>query len=211
MRRMLLGFLLAAGLAGCSILGPPVASPWKYYTLRAAAEPTSTSTRLSVGIGPVRLPGYLDRPEMATRVSNGEIKFSHTDRWAEPIGSGVLRVLTLDVANTLGTEDVVPFPWPAASRIDWTVAVDVDVFERDASGTFTVDARWRIRHGQSRELVRAGIRTLHEEPPTSDAEGSVEAANRALASLAQAIAADLVALGKAASPHAELRRPAAPR
>lgn len=210
MGRMLLGLLLAAGLAGCSILGPPVASPWKYYTLRAAAEPRSTSTRLAVGLGPVRLPGYLDRPEMATRVSTGEIKFSHSDRWAEPIGAGVLRVLTLDLATTLGTENVVAFPWPVASRIDWTVTVDIDVFERDTAGTFTVEARWRIRHGQTRELVRAGVRVLHEDPPSSGAEGTVEAANRALATLAQAIATDLEALGKPA-PRAEIRRRDAPR
>jgi uncharacterized lipoprotein YmbA len=211
MRRMLLGAALAAGLAGCSILGPAAEAPWKYYTLRAAAEPRSTSTRLAVGVGPVRLPAYLDRPEMATRVSNGEIRFSHNDRWAEPIPSGVLRVLTLDLSNMLGSEDVVPFPWPAASRMDWTVAVDIDVFERDAAGTFTVDARWRIRHGQTRELVRAGVRVLHEEPTTAGAEGSVDAANRALASLAQAIAQDLVALGKPASSRAELKRAATPR
>ncbi|MCW5889176.1 MAG: membrane integrity-associated transporter subunit PqiC [bacterium] len=210
MRHLLLGALLACGLAGCSILGPPISDPWHFYTLRAAAEPTSTSTRLAVGLGPVRLPTYLDRAEMATRVSNGQIDFSRSDRWAEPIGEGVARVLTLDLSAALGTEDVVAFPWPAASRIDWTVAVDIDVFERDTSGTFTVDARWRIRHGQTRELLRAGVKLLHEEPPTNDAEGSVEAANRALAALAQAIAADLVALGKPA-PYAELRRREGPR
>lgn len=210
MRRILLAAVLVGGLAGCSILGPPVEDPWNFYTLRAVAEPTSTSTRLAVGLGPVRLPGYLDRSEMATRVSNGQIDFSRSDRWAEPLSTGVSRVLTLDLAGALGTEDVVSFPWPAASRIDWTVAVDIDVFERDTAGTFTIDARWRIRHGQTRELVRAGVKVLREEAPTNDAEGSVEAANRALATLAQAIAADLTALGKPA-PYAGLRRGEAQR
>lgn len=199
MRRILLAAVLGCGLAGCSILGPPVSDPWRFYTLRAVAEPTSTSTALAIGVGPIRLPGYLDRSEMATRVSDGQIEFSRTDRWAEPIGSGVLRVLTLDLSDALGTEDVVGFPWPAASRIDWMVAVDVDAFERRPDGTFTVEARWRIRNGQTRELVRAGVKVIHEDPPTNDAEGSVQAASRALATLAQAIAADLRALGEPAA------------
>ena len=76
--------------SGCSVLAP-IPDQSRYFTLsapgdtRADAEgrvERSADTRVVYGLGPVILPAYLDRNEIATRVSPTEITYSPTEhRW----------------------------------------------------------------------------------------------------------------------------------
>src|SRR5262249_35436468 len=71
-------------VAGCSILAPRP-DPFRFVVLTPLTDTDATSPRrdgLVVGVGPVALPGYLRRPEMATRVAPNRIAFSDTVRWA---------------------------------------------------------------------------------------------------------------------------------
>jgi len=85
---------LVAGVAGCSLIPPPVADPTRYYVLssRGPAETLATG----IGSGPtlgfvaVELPTYLRTTKsMLVRRSDHEIYFADYSRWAEPIDSGV--------------------------------------------------------------------------------------------------------------------------
>ncbi len=84
------GWLLTAGvlaLAGCM----SVADPTKYYVLSPTSprDPTSTAaSSVAVGVGPVLMPGYLDRLQIVTRDANDEVAVAMYDRWAEPLESG---------------------------------------------------------------------------------------------------------------------------
>jgi len=89
---------LVAGLAGCSLIPPPVADPTRYYVLssrdpaeRAAAGIVRGPT---LGFGAVELPTYLRTTKsMLVRRSDHEIYFADYSRWAEPIDSGVGRIV----------------------------------------------------------------------------------------------------------------------
>ena len=68
--------LLTAGvlvLAGCM----SVADPTKYYVLSPTSPrdptPTSSVSSVAVGVGPVLIPGYLDRVQIVTRDANDEV------------------------------------------------------------------------------------------------------------------------------------------
>ena len=58
-----------------------------------------------IGVGPVTVPDYLDRPQIATRSSSSSLQFSEFDRWAEPLEKNLMRVLADQPLGpgTLGT------------------------------------------------------------------------------------------------------------
>ena len=146
MRRALL--TLALSLAGCTILAPRP-DPSRFFTLSAVADGADAPSdgTVAVGLGPVRVPGYLDRPELATRVASSELVFSPTDRWAEPLSASLRRVIAQNLSAILGTEEIAAFPWPVGTHVDWAVAVDVLRFERTPDQEVEVTARWVVREG----------------------------------------------------------------
>ena len=84
-RREVLTTLIVGVLivSGCSLTQPS-----RFYTLSslsdAGAAKTEAQTDLAVGVGPISLPNYTDRPEVVTRASPNEFYFAEFDRWAEP-------------------------------------------------------------------------------------------------------------------------------
>ena len=130
-------------LSACSIMAPQPDNT-KFFVLTSTAGASSGSaapatggsspSNLVIGVGPIKLPQYLRRPEVVTRTSPSELTLSDTDRWAEPLDSAFVRVLSENLSQLLGTQQVVTFPWYNSSQIDYAVQVNVMRFETDPKG-----------------------------------------------------------------------------
>ncbi|ORJ60622.1 PqiC family protein [Geothermobacter hydrogeniphilus] len=89
-------FLLLLGLAGCVNVGQGT-SPSRHYLIPSLADqvpqvPEPDAGAASLTIGPVTLPGYLDRPQLVRR--NGDrIEPAPFDRWGGPLGEQLGRVV----------------------------------------------------------------------------------------------------------------------
>lgn len=200
----LCGLLAAAlALAGCT----SIADPTKYYLLAPAApaarpaRPAAADPGPAVGVGPVLVPGYLDRTQVVTRGGGDEVDVSMYHRWAEPLESGIAQGLADDLAARLGTERIVVFPWrgTAARIIDYQVAVAVVRFDGTLGKEVTLDARWRLVGKDGREIA------LKRSTITQPVSGAgypplVAAMNQALSGLGREIAAEIqAAAGKRAA------------
>lgn len=158
--RLLLLFVFLASAQACSVLSP-VPDRSHYYVLTPAADGSSVSSasnparEVALGVGPVTLPGYLDRPEIVSRVDSDRLELSASDRWAEPLAANVQRVLAQDLARLLGTAKVALFPWYGNPNVDYRVEVQVHRFESAGDGLAHLDANWLIRDG-SGALLFAG-------------------------------------------------------
>jgi uncharacterized lipoprotein YmbA len=194
MRRALPVLLLT--LAACSLLSPQRDTS-RFFTLSAVADGASAPSAdgVAVGLGPVRVPGYLDRPELATRVATTELAFSPQDRWAEPLSSSLRRVLAQNLSALLGTDDVALFPWPVGTRVDWAVVVDFLRFERTPDGAVEVAARWIVREGAGGRIRAARETRYTERADGNDTPAVVEAWNKTLAALSRDIADGVSGLG----------------
>ena len=89
---------VVAGAAGCSLIPPPVADPTRYYVLSSRAPAETVATGIvrgpMLGFGAVELPTYLRTTKnMIVRRSDHEVHFADYSRWAEPIDSGVGRIV----------------------------------------------------------------------------------------------------------------------
>ncbi|MGH7872044.1 MAG: PqiC family protein, partial [Candidatus Binatia bacterium] len=93
--------------------------PSRFFTLSALPAPEDAakkapgdSSGISLGIGPITLPGYLDRQEIVIRVAQNQINLAENDRWAEPLEENFSRVLSQNVAALLRADRVNAYPWP---------------------------------------------------------------------------------------------------
>src|SRR5580698_5266057 len=139
--------------AGCTILAPRP-DPTKFYVLTATSNGGAAATsHLVIGLGPVKLPAYLEHAEVITRVASNRLDLSSTDRWAEPLDDNFRRVLAADLTTLIGTDQVLPFPWDLSTKVDYKIEVYVERFERDSSGGAQLIANWIIRDGHSDRVL----------------------------------------------------------
>jgi uncharacterized lipoprotein YmbA len=178
-------------VGGCGIFGGPP-PPTRYYVLTAvgtAATTPAASPGPVVGVGPVTIPPYLDRPQMMVRRGVNELEVTELHCWGEPLRDNIARVLTDNLSLLVPTERVSLFPWQSNVGLDYQVTVDVTAFEIGADGGTTLAARWTLRYGGD-QLAIVAQRSRHTEPaPPADYQAAVSAGARALAALSEEIAA----------------------
>lgn len=145
--------MLFAGVllsAGCST--PPET---RYYTLspiKDVSQRAITHDRAcpAIGIGVIKLPRYLDRPQITTSIDDTEILLSEENRWAEPLSSSFPRVLARNLCGLMCTSQVVIYPWRTSVQPDYIVDVEVMRLEGAPGGNVHMDVRWWVsRTGES--------------------------------------------------------------
>lgn len=146
---------------------------------------------LTIGMGPNTWPGYLDRPQMVTRLDDERIVLSPTDRWAEPLRTQFERGLSYQLMGDVGTDEVVVFPWWPGRHIDAVVEVNVRAFEANADGSAHLDAVWTVKDSHRDHAIRTGQSNIREPISPGGTEQAVAALGRALGQLGDAIAADV--------------------
>jgi uncharacterized lipoprotein YmbA len=194
---------------GCSVLAPrPDRSRFFNLTAmsttpgdREARSPSSAAAPAPVyGLGPVKLPAYLDRNELATRVSPTEVSYSTTDRWAQPLAATFTAVLLQDLSVLLDTNRILAYPWAGSERVDYQIEIDVLQFDNDVSGNTRLIARWRVRDVRNASYLAAKETTVNQSRPPGDSDARVAALSDALDVLGQDIAGALRQLPAPAAP-----------
>ena len=129
-------------VAGCGLGARPDRS--RFFTL-APLGPEELATvpagklEMSLGLGPIVFPGYLDRMSVVRRTQANEIAISTFDRWAEPLREAFRTTLQQNLVGLLGTPRVVLYPWQRTERPE--LAIDVVVLRFEATETATPTSR----------------------------------------------------------------------
>jgi uncharacterized protein len=187
--------VLATGQSACLFRARPDA--FRYYTLASSAEPAvKSASGLTVGLGPVTLPGYLSRPGLVTRMGDTQVHYAEGDLWAEPLAKQFTRTLSEDLSRALGGARIMDYPWYPGAPVDVAVAVTVVAFEVDSTGTATLNASWTVRDPQSRKVGYEGQSAIVEPaggtPGEASGDAAVAALSRALARLSRELALAIV-------------------
>jgi hypothetical protein len=190
--------IVAAGLAvGCLGSSPKV----NFYTMNAVSDTRATGTPdgLAIGVGPIRVPRYLDQPEWVTRPggSTSRIEVDDVRRWAGGFSSNVLSALGENIGAKLDTQQVVVYPAQTAFALDYRVGVDFHTFEGIGGKAVVLRASWVIRPGGAGGGPWSGYFATRRDIAGGGPEGLVTAHNEALALLADAITSRIEDLAKA--------------
>lgn len=177
---------IAALLAGCA----PKTGPARFYRLepeaapQAATEPARSSR--VIGLGPVRIPGYLDRPQIVTGAPGNRLILDEYHRWAEPLRDTLSRVLSENLAALLPGDHLVTFPWNRALTPEYQVEIDLARFHVNANGVAELWANWNVLKNNRAVLLSKS--RIAESAAGQDIDAQVAAQNRALARLSREIA-----------------------
>lgn len=185
---LLLGALaLSVAVTGCA-----VTQPTNFYTLSPATEPNvvkRSADGLVIGLGPITLPQYLDRPEIVTREGANQMRLSEFSKWAEPLEPLLTRIMAEDLYALLDANDVIPVPQRGDIPLDRVIEVDISRFDADAAGQVMLDARWRVYQGDNETLLASGRSQVSEQAaPVPDFDAIVAAMSRALGRASEEIA-----------------------
>ncbi len=186
-----------AALAMMTLIGCSASQPTQFYTLSSidlASQP-SNEKPMRLGIGPVYLPAYLDRPQVVTRSGANRMNVSEFDQWAEPLETTFQRVLTENLSHRLDTDRIATLPARRNVSLDRQVEVEVTRFDADKTGQVVLDARWRIFDGRGDRLLHRGRSLTEEHVTTANSYNDIAAAmSRCLAAMTEEIADALVTL-----------------
>jgi uncharacterized protein len=188
MRRLL---PLAALLATCGCFG--TSPPSKFYVLTPAPEAAETRNVGGVegvlGVMPARVAMYLDRPQMVTFTSENSVSVDEFNRWAEPIWSGVTRVLAQDLAELLPAWRVLPQPWDPTLPLRARLVVEISAFGWDQKGEARLEATWALLLSHGEPPAARGRVALRRPVKGSGVAAGVEAMSGLLEDLSREVAA----------------------
>ncbi|MGH8068194.1 MAG: PqiC family protein [Candidatus Entotheonellia bacterium] len=174
--------------------------PSRFYVLSAQPSVDTTSPVVraerspAIGLGPLTLPKYLDRPQIVTRTSPYELTFAEFDRWAEPLEANVLRTLAEHLSRQIPTDRIALFPWPRATPIDYQVAVEVTECYGQTEGQSSLVALWSIFNGEGKEALVSRRSRFTAPAGTQEYGAMVAAMSQTVADLSREIAVALSTL-----------------
>lgn len=190
---LMLAFASLVLPAGCSS-GPAT----RLYTLAAVAEappagakdPAPGAARpVTLVISDLRLPQYLDRPQIVTRGSDNRLRITEHQQWGGNLRDDMTRVLTENLGRQLPGDRVLAAPTHIALQPDYRIEVEVRRFEREANGPVKLAARWWISRGSDGVLLASPEASFTGPSVDADAyEALVGSMSAVFGDLAQAIA-----------------------
>ena len=149
---------------------------------------TGLERGVAIGIGPVNMAPYLDRPQIVTRAGNHKLELSEFNRWSEPLKSSVSRVIAVKLSNLLETNRVFLLPRREKSiPLDYQVTIDIARFDGELGGDANLTARWTI-YDKSEKAILTKVSIITEASGGEGFEHLVAAENRALQMLSREIA-----------------------
>jgi uncharacterized protein len=193
--------LVVVPLGASLIVGGCASQPSRFYLLSAVPNTETASLEMSgqqgltIGVGPVTLPRYVDRPQIVTRTSPYELKVAEFDRWAEALDTNFTRVLAENLSILLPTARVVMSPWPRAIPIDYQVTVDVTHFLSQVGGDSLLIADWTLFKGEGQDALTSGRSRFSASPGGQDYAAIVAAMSQTVASLSCEIATAVRGVG----------------
>ncbi|MBL1265279.1 membrane integrity-associated transporter subunit PqiC [Methylomicrobium sp. RS1] len=185
----LLSFLLLP-LAGCIGGSTP---PAQFYLLEPIGQNENPSTELTekpvVALGPVRVPRYVDRPQIIRASGKNMYQLSELNRWAESLDDNISRVLVQNLSQLASVNTVLANGSSRARQATLRVAVNIREFHVNSEGQAGLNAQWQIIRGDDTLLNRQV--SYHSPASTTDYAVMVAALNDCLDRMSRELAGAL--------------------
>jgi uncharacterized lipoprotein YmbA len=121
-----------------------------FYTLNSqtfsgkALKNISELKDISIGIGSVDIPEYLDRPQIVTLKGPHRLHLAEFHRWAGRLNNEITQVMKKNLSTLLGTNRVVSFPWDQSETPEFRVDLTFNHFEGTLGKALRIQGVWRL-------------------------------------------------------------------
>lgn len=193
--------VLILSLAACTT------SSSQFYMLEPVTgfehkSPAGTTKKPVVILSPIRIPHYVNRPQIVTANGKNAYQLSELNRWTEALDHNIGRVLAQNLTILVPAEVGFSSTSTTAERANFRVSVNILEFHADPQGQAGLTAKWQITRSDG-AIVNRQV-SYRAPASTSDYRIIVEALNdclnrlsRDLADELQRLAADKSAINKA--------------
>ncbi|AKE52814.1 PqiC family protein [Kangiella geojedonensis] len=158
-----------------------------FYLLENELNQVENTGNLRIGLGPVKVADYLQKPQIAIRTKTSQIIFSEFERWASDLRGLIINSLQYDLGNELKTDNVFEYPWRKSDQVDYAIQLDIHRFDAsfDESSAY-IEAKMVLTSPQGQSVARAFATT--ESLSSNTYVAVVSAERRLLQQLAKQIA-----------------------
>jgi len=157
---------------------------------RTVATRDVENSEYIVRFAPVRLPAYLDRPQIVTRISDKQISVDEFHRWGIPLDVTIKELLGAGVARDLPKAYVDVLPSRGQNDDGYQILVDIVRLDGTLGGPVELIAQWRVTQpgedGGDFAVQRLSLYT--QDSADKSYEAYVEAVRLAVAEMAKEIA-----------------------
>ena len=182
--------LIMLVMAGCAPTPPPT-----YYQLEEPAniQLSGIERGVAVGVGPLNLPSYLDRPQIVTRATEHQLVLSEFNRWAEPLKESLLRVIVVNLSNKLESTRIFGIPRRSSGvPLEFKVEINIARFDGRLGGEVLLVARW-ILTDQDSQVISTKVSIIKEQSSGDGYDELIQAQNKTLRQLSDEIAEAILA------------------
>ena len=161
----------------------------KFYVLSPLPQSKlSGADGTTIGVFPVSMPDYLDRPQIVTRVSENEIKLDEFSRWAEPLKESFYTALVDNLSTLLNHEKIIKTSHNLGTPTTLQVGVEVLQFDGALGGYVVLSVKWGLFGERGKNVLIAKRSSFKEPTGAATYEALVAAQSRAVAALSREIA-----------------------
>jgi uncharacterized lipoprotein YmbA len=189
---------------GC-LGGSPAVEYYTFDTMKPSADEAiaDVNRQVAVSVGPVHLPSYLDRQQIATRPGGSRVRYDEFNRWAGVLDTEIPRTLAENLRILLASDRVVAYPLIASFSLDYHVGVQIERFDGTLGGDASLTARWIILSEDRGDTLAVERSDLHAKVDSSSYSDLARAHSQLLVDLSREIAAKIEEIDRLRRQHEE--------
>jgi len=158
---------------------------------------TASPGSILLGVGPLSLPQFLERPQIVTRTSANRLELAEFHRWGGDLGEDILRVLVEDLSVLLAPDGVVGYPWDNRLDLRYQLIMKFARFDGQLGGDLVLSVSWALLDNATGKAVSLKNTEIREAASAADYESMAVAQSRALERLSREMAGEMQRLSGA--------------
>jgi uncharacterized protein len=171
----------------------------RFYMLQAVNEnqvskKINIASDVVIGVGPVKIPEYQDRPQIVTQDKERMLKFAQFDRWGEPLDLEMTRLIGENLAVMLPETKFTLYPWNSSIPVKYQVVVEIVQLDSELDKDLFVVAQWLVIDAQNAKTMIIKRSEFRQSIIPQNYSGLVKTLSMACASLSSEIAEALATL-----------------
>ena len=175
----------------------------RFYALQSMKEAEGSAVtgadslgNAVVGIGPVTLPEYYNRPQIVTNNSDDTLAFAQFDRWAEPLNKALAGAISQNLSILLPKTNIEVFPWHSVIPVRYQVIMKIILLDCRLSGEALLRIQWSILDAQKKKILFSTRSDYRSPVKPHNYAGLVQAISAVCESASRGIALALTELAK---------------
>lgn len=161
-----------------------------YYVFHGTGEQNLNIENIDfpgLGVGPIKIPAYLKRPQIVTRQEANVLTINEFHRWGDSLEVQIASVLVENLSTLLNTPNVSVYQWERHFVPKYQLVIDFRRFEGSVTGSAELEVVWWIVDTKDNKILLTRQTAIEEPVNKAGLKAYVVALNTTLEKLSREI------------------------